>query len=198
MVAPESIRLVRSGIPELSPMARSGDPSAHTSAVIRDLCIRLGHFAEDPVEGERDYTLMELGSAFEEAVVFFLARRYAAADPARFCQPGELEKEGLIGTPDLLDVLAWAIHEIKLTKLSSNQPLDGPKFWKYWMQLGTYCYMAETTLGYLHVCHLNGNYKENRSPDYRVYEVHWTMDELRRIWRQMKTHAALLRKAAKR
>lgn len=194
MSAPADVRLVRRGIPELLPMARTGDPRAHVSAVVRSLCIKMGHFApDDEDEGERDYTLMELGSAFERALVTALAERYAQSMPDRYVQPGELELDGLIGTPDLLDLLDVSVHEIKLTKLSSRQPLDGPKFWKYWVQLMAYCRMAETTKGFLHVCHLNGDYKENREPDYRVYEVNFTIDELKRNWRMLKVHSERMR-----
>lgn len=190
MSAPADVRIVRRGIPELTPMVRTGSENAHVSTIIRSLCIKMGHFAPDDEEGERDYTLMELGSAFERALVNALAARYVESAPDRYVQPGELELDGLIGTPDLLDLDPYAINEIKLTKLSSRQPLDGPKFWKYWVQLMAYCRMAETTRGYLHVCFLNGDYRENRSPDYRVYECNFTIDELKRNWRMLKVHQA--------
>ena len=77
MIAPVDVRIVRRGIPELVPMVRTGLPENHISHVIRDMCVRLGHFAVEPdSEGERDYTLMELGSAFERSVVRSLAERY--------------------------------------------------------------------------------------------------------------------------
>lgn len=199
MSCPGDVRVVAEGIPELLPMARGGEPEDHISAVIRDMCVKLGHFAveADAVEGERDYTLMELGSAFERAVVRALAERWAESDPDRFVLPGELEEDGLLGNPDLLDATDYAVIEIKLTKLSSRHEPDSIKFWKYWVQLGAYCWMLKTTRGRLHVCCINGDYKESRAPRYRVYEANWTMDELRKNWRMLTTHAHRMRQQAR-
>ena len=194
-LGPADVRLVSEGMHELLPMVRTGRPEAHVSAVIRYLCISLGHFAaeDDAVEGERDYTLMELGSAFEDAVVEALSNRWATANPDRFVRPGELELDGLIGTPDLLDTVLFAVVEIKLTKLSSNWGPDSIKFWKYWVQLMAYCYMLRTTKGFLHVCHINGDYRDNRSPCYRVYEANFSIAELGRNWRMLRLNAKNLK-----
>lgn len=196
MSCPADVRLVTErGIPELLPMVRGGRPEDHISAVVRDMCIKLGHFAveEDAIDGERDYTLMELGSAFERAVINGLTQRYIDSDPHRFVNPGELELDGFLGNPDLLDVLLYAIIEIKLTKLSSRHEPDSVKFWKYWVQTAAYCYMLRTTQAFLHVCHLNGNYKDDRSPRYRIYEANFTIDELKKNWRMLTSHAATMR-----
>jgi hypothetical protein len=185
-------------------MVRTGDPNRHISAIIRSLCIKLGHFEDDetttPLPGAivQRQTRWELGSSFEEAVVAGLAERYVRNDPARFARPGELEKDGLIGTLDLLDVTDWAVIEIKLTWMSSRHGIDSVKFWKYLVQIMAYCAMCETRVGRLHVCHLNGDYKSDRGPTYNVWECVFTQQELEENFRMLKTQSdEMVRRAHK-
>jgi hypothetical protein len=190
-------RIVASGIGDLLPMERSGEPHRHVSAIIRSLCIALGHFEDDAkgkgtdnAKGEGpDQTRMELGSAFEDALASALADRYARSDPDRYVRPGPLEKDGLIGNMDLLDVTDWAVIEIKLTWISSRHPADSEKFWKYWVQLKAYCTLVGTRLGRLHVCHINGDYKGSRGPVYNVWEDEFSEQELAENWRMLVTQS---------
>jgi hypothetical protein len=186
--------LMATGIPELLPMKRGGEPHRHVSVIIRSLCLRLGHFAgseSNPEEG-RDQTRLELGCAFEDAVARALADRYAADMPGRYCRIGEIEKDGLLGTPDLLDLEAWAVAEIKLTWMSARHDPESEKFWKYWVQLKAYCHMLETQVGHLHVCHINGDYRTNRGPVYNVWRAEFTKSELAENWRMLLTHGRAL------
>jgi hypothetical protein len=145
----------------------------------------LGHFEEsDP-----DYTRFEFGSAFEDAVAHALARRHQRAHPDRFVLVGELELDGLIGTPDLLDFVDMALIEVKLTWLSASQDPEGQKFWKYWVQCMAYCKMLGTQLARLHVGHINGNYKDNRNPIYNIWEAQFSQREIDDNWRMLITNA---------
>ena len=183
--------LIASGIPELLPMVRTGAPGAHVSAIIRSICIRMKHF-EDSEDGPSQ-TRLELGCAFEDAVVDGLKRRHVAHDPDRYCSPGQLELDGLFGTPDLLDVTDWAIVEIKLTWLSSRHDPESIKFWKYWVQIKAYCKMVHTLVGRLHVGHINGNYRGG-DPEYNVWEWRFTQQELDENWAMLLTHAAVMKR----
>lgn len=178
-------KLIRTGIPELLPMVRSGRPDDHVSAVIRSLCLQLGHFEESEVT-EETVTRWELGSAFEQAVINGLTTRYHTSDPERYVLIGELEHDNLIGTPDMGDLLDMAILEMKLTWLSSNHDPSGIKFWKYWVQGGAYAYMMDWRIVRLHVCHIMGNYRDKRDPTYNVWENIFTVDELRQNWRMLR------------
>lgn len=185
--------LVSSGVKDLLPMRRTGNPSDHISHVIRSICVRLGKFEADdgPITEERQ-TRFELGSSFEDAVAAALAERYSRSEPDRFARVGELERDGLIGTPDLLDVMDWAIIEIKLTWMSSAHDVESPKFWHYWVQLMAYCYMADSRVGRLHVCHVNGDYRGVRGPVYHIWEQRFTPQQLRDNWRMLLTHRQTL------
>ena len=56
-----------------------------------------------------------------------------------------------------------------------------------------YCTLTGTRHGQLHVCHINGDYRENRLPDYRAYDVQFTDTELAENWRMLVTNGEVLR-----
>lgn len=180
-------RLVSTGINELLPMQRSGQPESHISHLIRNLCVRLGHFEdEDPdmddADRARRQTRWELGSAFERAVIGGLAARHADDDPHRFAIPGELEHDGLIGSPDLLDIPDQTVIEIKLTWMSSRHDPESEKFWKYWVQGKAYAHMIGWNTVRVHAGHVMGNYKDDRGPIYNIWEDTFTDQQLLENW----------------
>ena len=189
-------KLLTTGIREMLPMVRTGDANRHVSAVIRSLCLKLGHFEDDvnatDAEKTQRQTRWELGSSFEDALVAAMVERRLKDDPARYARPGELTKDGLIGTPDLLDLTDWAVIEIKLTWLSSRHDLDSVKFWKYLVQIMAYCAMVGTRLGHLHVCHINGDYKKDRGPTYNVWECKFTPQEIDENFRMLKSQSDVM------
>lgn len=190
-----NVELVSSGIPELLPLVRTGDPTHHVSMIIRYLCIKLGHFESDEERGGPSITRMEMGNAFEDALVAGLAMRYVKRWPHRYVRPGEIELDGLIGTPDLLDLMHEAVDEIKLTWISSRHADDPEceKFWKYWVQLQAYLKMMGWKTGHLHICFVNGNYKDKRDPVYHVYRAEFTQRELDDNWRMLVSNGQVMR-----
>lgn len=191
MTVPADIRLVAEGLPDLCPQLHRS-PGMHVSDVIRDICLRLGHFKEsDPEESEATrYTRFGLGSALEHAII----EQYERDDPGRFVRGFELECDGLFGTPDLLDPVACAVHEIKLTKSSArHDPRTSTKFERYWWQIGAYCHALNWNRSVLHVGYVNGDYKEVREL-YRVWEAHWTDKELDTNWLMLTTHARTMQR----
>ncbi len=182
-------RLVRTGIAEMLPMQRTGHPDDHISSVIRSLCLRLGHFTDDG--SEPNQVRFELGSAFEDALIAALVNRHAAHSPHRYARVGELTHDGMIGTPDLYDIDAASVVEVKLTWMSSRHEPESVKFWKYWRQVQCYCTMLGVSRGELHVCHVMGDYargKDSTGPVYNVWDWTWTQQELNDNWRMIKTH----------
>ena len=177
-VADVDVTLVQDGAPTLLPM-QGRSACIHVSDVIRDLCVQLGHFSDD-----RDMNMaqLELGCAFEHAII----SRYALHDPARYTQPGEIMVDGLPGTPDLFDVVDYMPHEIKCTWMSTKRAPGDEKFWKYEVQLKAYCYMLGANVAKLHVCYVNGDYK-NSGPVYRVWQYTWTDNELAENWMMLKS-----------
>ncbi len=151
----------------------------HVSSVIHDLCKRLGYFEGDlPL----NQAWFELGNAMEWAMSDRLEKQY----PGRYIQPGELELDGLFGTPDLLDIEDWADEEIKLAWMSAKHEPDSQKFWRYWAQVMAYCKMLGTNLGRLRVCFINGDYSAP-GPVYRFWEQEFSDEELDENWAMLIT-----------
>ena len=151
----------------------------HISTVIHDLCKRLGYFEGDLPPNQMWF---ELGNALEHAICERLHEQY----PNRYLIPGELELDGLFGTPDLIDIEDWADEEIKLAWMSSGHEPDSEKMWRYWTQVKAYCKMMGTNIGRLRVCFINGDYK-GVGPSYRFWECEFSDEELDENWAMLIT-----------
>lgn len=149
-------QLIRTGMADLFPMEGRSE-GRHVSTAIRKLCLSLGHF--DDRDFPTDMTRFNLGNAFEAALIKQLADAAVKQFPNRYIQPGEQEKDGVFGTPDLIDLIKWRVVEIKLTWATSNQDPEGKFFWKYWRQGESYAHMLGMDSAEVWVCHINGNYK---------------------------------------
>ena len=71
------------------------------------------------------------------------------------------------------DITPW---EVKSTRYSSAKTPEDIA--QYIDQLGTYCLARRSLRGYLVILHLNGDYRENRKPILKVWELNFTADEL--------------------
>lgn len=189
-----TIRIVSTGIPTLTPMV-GRSPCLHVSTIINDLCLRLGHFdsRDDPTLNPATY--MELGSTLEHALI----QRLHLHSPNRYLQPGEFSKDGIAGTPDLLDIShtdhpCIVVDEIKLAWMSSAHSPDSNKFWRYWTQLAAYCWLVETLIGRLRITFVNGDYKGS-GPHSIVYERTFTRQELAENWMMLRNHGRKLKVA---
>lgn len=153
-------QLISSGLGDLLPMVRT--PGRHVSHAIRKLCIQLGHLEDTPFPEDR--STMELGSSFEDLLIGAMCDRMAANEPDRLVRIGEIELDGVFGTPDLIDLVEASVWEIKLTRLSCKWDPDDKRFWKYWKQLMSYVHMLGFTKGYLAICHINGMWGDEMCP----------------------------------
>lgn len=174
--------LIRTGLESLHPMLNRS-PGPHVSEIIHDMCVKLGVFGADGPT--LTTTWAELGNALEDTIIDRLVRAY----PNRYMQPGEQTVDGIHGTPDLLDTHDYAVEEIKLSWMSADTDVEGPKFWRYWTQLKCYCYMMKTTIGRLHVVHVNGGGDRGFGPVYNVWEWRFTHRELVETWSVMRSRA---------
>lgn len=179
-------KLLYEGMPDLLPM-QGRSSGIHVSEVIHELCIRLGYFKGE-LDEKPNNSWMQLGCALEDSLV----RRFDEHHPGKYVRVGELELDGLFGTPDLVNVDDWADEEIKLSWMSSARPPDDVKMWRYWVQIKAYCKMLESNIGRLHVCHINGDWR-GQGPIYRVWEQTFTKGELNENWHMLLTHADGLR-----
>lgn len=193
------ILLIRDGMPDLLPMLHRS-PGVHISQIIHYMCVKLGHYAAREPGVGFNHAQLELGNAFEHAIV----QRMHLAYPEQYAQLGELECDGLFGTPDLVNLEHDIIEELKCTWMSASRDVEEDKFWRYWVQIQAYLYMMSKLtgtwwlVGRLHVLFVNGDYKDRNGkysasgqggPVYRVWQQRFTVQELQENWRLLVNHA---------
>lgn len=183
--------LIAKGVP-LTHMARGGDEHLHVSAIIRHIAIGLGHIT--PTDDPINFDMLELGNILEEGI----ERRYP-----HFIRVGELEYDGLFGNCDFYDADNTAIVEVKRTSISTNNPAEGKKFWKYWVQGKAYCKMMEsigihTTKVHLIIEHTVGDWDRTKPPSPVIHHWLWefTQHEIDSNWAMIKAHAAQVKQKA--
>lgn len=157
----------------------------HLSAIYRDL--------EDQFV-KRDNTLSEeelnayrsMGFMWEWMVEKALAE--GLQDWACF-RPGEVELDGIVGSPDLVDFNCDTVVDTKATWRSSRK-LDALEkhFWPWLVQLKGYCKMLRFRKGRVLVFCVNGDYKPPR-PRIRCFNLEWTQREIDENWLMVVGHA---------
>jgi hypothetical protein len=164
----------------------------HVSRVIKSLLLAI-----DPerFSGDMNWEKIEFGFTVEAMIEqAFRDRRQT------ILRIGELHKDGLAGSPDgvSFDLLTpghdtMVIHEFKCTWMSSRGCPEDRKFWHWIVQMKCYCHMAGTPHARLHVFFVNGNYREQRDPQYCEWDLTFTEGELEENWMMIINAAAALR-----
>lgn len=161
-------------IDETFPLLGSGNlersPGIHLSDVLRFINTSVGRdksgsgWKREPTQGTGLLWEIILSKAFSEEI---------------YPRIGEVEKDGIIGTPDGFDPSHWELLEAKCTWRSSGRPITD--FWDWVQQIKSYCYMLGTHRAVLRVLYLNGDYRHS-GPEYRVYKLVFKPHELRETW----------------
>lgn len=185
------IQLISQIIPDLFRMEGRSE-GMHVSHIINDLCVQMKYHSprEEGEFPDHVKVRMSLGNALETAII----RRYTEDEPGRWVQPGEMSCDGIFGTPDLLDVDEFVVHELKLTWMKWNGDIHSKKYWKYWVQLKSYCWMMETLRGDLQVGFVNGDYSD-MSPEFFHWRGTFTKQELQNNWLMLVNHGKALQEA---
>jgi hypothetical protein len=133
-----------------------------------------------------------LGNALEHAIIEAMAREH----PGRYVRPGQIEYDGVLGTPDLWDigdpdyVDDPAVVEVKLTWASSRRAADieDAWFWRYWTQLKSYARMSQFYRGRLIIYFVMGDYRE-QPPIGMMWEDRWDDAEMDETFEMIKANA---------
>lgn len=158
---------------------RSG--GVHLSEVVRDLEETLypGRYAG--TSGWNLNAAAQVG-VFWEVVLSWAYREMFANDI------GEVELDGIIGTPDGVDGddEGLYIEEYKCTwKSSKNNPID---IFHYRLQGLGYCRMLELDRIIFRILHLMGDYAGS-GPVYNVWDIRWSREEIEENWESLLNHA---------
>jgi hypothetical protein len=191
---PLDISLIRGSVP-VSEGERSG--GLHVSDIITSLNEQV-----DPLpEALLDY-YGRVGFVVERVFEYGIA---SACMSDRYIRLGELELNGIAGSPDMIDTEQWHVIDTKCKWCSSKwagvegasqqeiQDTVAAKFWKESVQLKAYCHMVSActekpcNIGELWFCFINGDYKEIakgiRSPPHWVARrFTFTDNELKDNW----------------
>lgn len=102
-------------------------------------------------------------------------------------RPGEIECEGVVGSPDGLSVSPYGpcIEEYKCTWSSSKkQPHEE---WRYMMQVKAYCYMTGVKTVLFRILYINGDYKPPM-PQYKTYLYEFDQEEIDTAWSMLRNY----------
>ena len=137
-------------------------------------------------DGTPNTLKMAIGLAWEAWLERVFVRQGILAE-----RPGELmSEEGIAYSPDLFVVNGIPrIGEIKATWMSSQTDLTDPKFDKWIVQVKLYCYWAEMTGARFYVLFMNGNYRGNRDPEFKVWDIDFSPIELQENYQMIINHA---------
>lgn len=122
----------------------------------------------------------EVGFLFEEALSL------AFGDRLGF-RPGEVELDGIVGSPDGIDFENWRVEEYKCTWKSTKTTPE--RVWRWMVQAKGYCKMMGMKECLHRVLYLNGNYKDDRSPQYKEFLSEFTQYEVDQNWEMLLKHA---------
>lgn len=124
---------------------------------------------------EGDSLRMSMGLAWEQYLEAVMLR-----NGHNVSRPGSLmSRYGFEYSPDGIIVNGKErVAEYKLTWMSASETLDDPKFDKWHTQVKLYAAQLEIPRAEFWVNFVNGDYKKNRDPDLRVYQVEYSKREL--------------------
>lgn len=138
----------------------------------------------------------EAGFVWEEllsAVFAARARTQGQDEGVVRWRPGELTRDGIIGSPDALvcgfadfpDVAPIVVEEYKCTwKSRKSFDLYDKRYLPWLMQMRCYCCLSGTTEARLYVLHINGGY-DGYIPEVAAWRLQFTPAELHDQWQQL-------------
>lgn len=138
-------------------------------------------------DGEPHQVLMAIGLAWEQWLErTLIAMGELVSRPVDLVSP-----EGILYNPDLHILNGKErLGEIKATMMSSKEGINAPKFDKYHCQAKIYAYWTGITCVRFYVLFLKGDYKKGDGfPEFRVYDVDYTQQELFENHRMLMTFA---------
>lgn len=159
-------------------------PGLHVSDIIQSMLrdIDAKKYSNDG-NSETRQLYFQTGFAFERVMEqAFNARRL------NIFRPGELAMDGVLLSPDGVNLDEGADDEIKWTTRSSRDALMGSK-WNGWhMQFMAYCRALGTRTAIVRALFAMGDWK-TKQPEFGTYRVTYTNQEIETNWRALMKHA---------
>lgn len=165
------------------PLTGPGDRSLdklHVSDIYTDLEKSL--FAKDSSADMTNPLWAEFGFLWESVLSRALAEHCSE-------RPGEVELDGIVGSPDGYDPDTGVVDEYKST-WKSIRNAHPENVWKWMVQVKAYCKMLGANVVRFHVLYINGDYKGS-GPLYRSYLFSFTDQEIDENWSMLVNHAKM-------
>lgn len=178
-------------------------PGVHESGLIRAMAVQYGILDKkwiteeiELIEVEGDglawWNGLDEDSKIRMSIGLAWEAWYLPQIPGVTWQPGELCIAGIYATPDghSLEFIAveqrqkviLAIHEVKTTSKSTNTVGDlnipNPKNWIWLTQAKIICAAAGTTVVYVHILYLYGDYTRPYKPQLHIWRIEFEHSEL--------------------
>lgn len=175
-----------------NPASVNRTPGCHVTdivvAIMRKIDPKRYTRSDNPDMSDASENWQEAGFIWEELLSAIFAARMDTSDTApvtRF-RPGEIVKDGIIGSPDAIcldaDGTTLVLEEYKCTWKSARGFDLYDKRFLYWLiQLQAYCTLVGATTARLYVLHINGNY-EGYIPQVSAWHLQFTQTELDEQW----------------
>lgn len=107
--------------------------------------------------------------------------------PPRYERIGEVERDGIIGSPDSIDLDSHSIQEFKCTWKSVKRPIETFNEW-FW-QIKAYCFMLDTPRATLYPVFINGDWKPPCPQFGKAIDCVFSLMELKENWAMLERNA---------
>lgn len=164
------------------PLTGPGDRTTdrlHLSDIYTDLENTL--FPKDSSADMTNPLWAETGFLWETVLSNALGQRHIGT------RPGEVELDGIVGSPDGYDQDTGILDEYKCT-WKSIKNAHPENIWRWMVQVKGYCKMLGTTTVRFHILYLMGDYRGS-GPLYRSYLFSFTQREIDDNWSMLVNHA---------
>jgi hypothetical protein len=163
-------------------------PGLHLSDIYGDIMRTLQPDRFKGAMTEESWRMIVVGTVWERALERALAEMSVESGKESLERPGEFEKDGIICSPDAIDIDEWILHEFKCTWMSTKHEPQDPKLMHWMLQIKGYCHVIGTTQAVIHAFYVMGDYRGS-GPAIRRYEFDFTKRELKENWSAMVNHA---------
>lgn len=150
-------------------------PGTHVSGVINKIAVALGR-------RDNDFSLDDLNHFALLGRVFEVVLAQTLFKPPEYQRVGEIECDGVIGSPDAFNHIHGRVAEFKCTWKSSKRSIQ--EFREYLWQIMSYCYMTQVLEAELVILHICGNWTPP-VPVLRHYLIKFTKPELIQNWQMI-------------
>lgn len=157
-------------------------PGLHLMEIVHDIALTAGIGGKYTDDGSDHRLQFEKGYLWEVLLSLAFAEKAAV-------RPPEIVVDGIACSPDGISNEGFdpIVEEYKCTACSSAHTPDENIEWM--MQVKGYCYVVGAAVCIFRILYLNGDYRSDRSPQYRVYKLEFGITELEENWTMIVNHA---------